>query len=610
MKYHQWALLILCSICVACTPIPQEPSGDSENNNNEKSTDVSANEEVATEIPTRPFPADSFYDLLVAEFAVRRNRYDLALGNYLQQSHKTRDAGVTARATRLAQFLRADKATLDAALLWVELEPDNLEAQYTAATILAKNKRPIEAMKHMTRVLESGGKTNFAAIAASALSHPETTRLELEASIDKEITKHPEQAQLFIAKSLLLQQRNELEQALTTIRGILLKNDEDLHAIIIEARLLQQLERDDEASVRLQQMVEKHPKNKRLRLQLARMLMNKDITLAKQQFEILLNDAPNDADLLLSLALISKETGQYLDAKHYFERLLSGGKRTSEAHYYLGQLAEQSQDWDTAIEHYKAIPPGVDFFTAINRIIEIYASQGKIQTARSYVTNLRQQHPQHAVRLFLLESEILLENKQLEEGHKLLTQALLIHPQQANLLYARSLFSEKRRDLVLMEKDLRQIIRMDDKNAVALNALGYVLTNHTDRLDEAYQLISSALASKPDDPAITDSLGWVEYRRGNLQEAHALLKKAYKAYPDHEVAAHLGEVLWALGQQQEAKEVWLQALKTTPQSTILNETMQRLIGEPSAENNQSTSSNENPSNNNENSTTTKNTVTP
>src|SRR5690606_21016518 len=105
---------------------------------------------------TRPFPPESFYDLLVAEFALRRNSYELALGNYLQQAHATHDAGVIARAARLAQFLKADRAALDASALWVVQEPDDMEARFTLASQLAKAQRPLEAMPHMVKVLEAG----------------------------------------------------------------------------------------------------------------------------------------------------------------------------------------------------------------------------------------------------------------------------------------------------------------------------------------------------------------------------------------------------------------------------------------------------------------------
>lgn len=537
---------------------------------------VTAAPDEDIKIPSRPFPDDSFYDLLVAEFAVRRNRYDLALGNYLQQAHQTRDAGVTARATRLAQFLQADNATLDAAQLWVELDPNSPEAHYTTATMLAKNQRPLEALQHMTAVLEQQGKTNFAAIAASTLQMPEATRQQVELAIDQLITKYPDNGQIMTSKALFLQQRGEPEAALALIQQVLKLNEQDFHAVVIEARLLQQLGHQDKAFVRMEKVVQQFPRNRRLRLQYARMLMSQDIVLAKQQFETLLLQSPNDPDLLLSLGLISRETKNNDDAQDYFQRLLVTGKRSTEAYYYLGQLAEQQQNWQQAIDFYRQIPPSNDFIAATNRIITLYMRQQQGETAHQYLQSLRQQYPEHAVRLYLMESELLLKQNQLETGQELLTEALLIYPQHPNLLYVRSMFSEKRGNLVLMEQDLRAMIQQDDSNALALNALGYVLANRTDRFDEAYQLISRALAVKPDDPAILDSLGWVEFRRGNLPEALALLQRAYAAFADHEVAAHLGEVLWQLDRRDEAIAIWQKALSTTPDSRYIAETVQRL----------------------------------
>ncbi|MGK0499190.1 MAG: tetratricopeptide (TPR) repeat protein [Oceanicoccus sp.] len=563
---------ILIGLLTACSGTPIQETAAVVISDTAPETEVEV-----VETPDRPFPADSLYDLLVAEFAVRRNRYDLALGNYLQQAHQTQDPGVTARATRLAQFLRADKATLDAAQLWVDLEPENSEAQYTLATMLAKNKRPLEAMTHMTRVLENGGSTNFAAIAASALPLPETSRYAIEQEIEQLLLQYPGNTQLLTSKSLLYQQRGEIKQALAIIRQVLLIDDSELHAVIVEARLLQQLNRDEEAFQRLETVVAQHPNNRRLRLQYARMLMRKDITLAKLQFEILLAAAPNDADLLLSLGLISKESNQIEDAQRYFKHLLAGGQRENEANYYLAQLAEQREDWPSAIAYYQQIPPGSDFLAAVNRIKTLYMKQGRDDTAREYLQSQRQRYPEHSVRLYLLESEMLLTSGDIDGSHKLLTEALLITPNQASLLYARSMTAEKLGLIELMEKDLRNIIAQDENNATALNALGYVLANRTDRYDEAYELVSRALQTKPGDPAILDSLGWIEYRRGNLQRAHEILLQAYKAFPDPEVAAHLGEVLWQLGQQQQAIKIWQQGLAKNPDSSFINEAMQRLL---------------------------------
>ena len=563
---------ILLVLVAACSNLPEQAS------TTEPAAGKIADEKTPepAEVATRPFPDDSFYDLLVAEFAVRRNRYDLALGNYLQQAHQTRDIGVTARATRLAQFLQADKATLDAAQLWLELQPDNAEAQYTTATVMAKMKRPLEALEHMAKVLEQDGKTNFAAIVANSMEQPEEILKEIEKSIDHLISKHPTNTQLLISKSLLLQQRGKTASALTLIRQVLVLDENDLHAVVVEARLLQQLKRGDEAFTRLQQAVQRFPDNRRLRLQYARILMASNISLAKEQFVILLAESPSDPDLLLSLALISKETNQLGDAKGYLERLLTSDQRTTPAHFYLGQIAELEQNLPAAIDHYKAIPPGADFITATNRITYLYLKQGEIVNARQYLQELRRQHPKQGVRLFLVESELLLSQQLYSESYDLLSQALQINPQQPNLLYARALVSERVDNIAQMEQDLKQIIAMDSDNAIALNTLGYVLTNRSDRYDEAYQLISRALAVKPADPAILDSLGWVEFRRGNLTAALNLLTRAYQAFPDHEVAAHLGEVLWHTGQIEQAVKLWQQALQRKPDSAILQSVMQRL----------------------------------
>ncbi len=542
----------------------------------EQTTEAEVTSTEPEEVISRPFAAESFHDLLVAEFAVRRNRFDLALGNYLQQAHTTRDKGVTQRATRLAQYLNADKATLDSAQLWVELEPENVEAQYTLATMLAKTNRPVEAIHHMAVVLEKGGRSNFSAIAAGSLSESEEIRLNVEEAIDQYLSEYPQDTQLLTSKALLLQQRNELEQSLTTIRQVLSLDETDINAVMVETRLLQLLKRDEEAYARLETMIARFPQNKRLRLQYARMLMTTDVAKAQEQFEILHQQSPNDGDLLLSLALINSEMDNPDKAESYFNQLLETGERDSEAHLYLGELAEKSGDWQNAIEHYSHIGVGSNFLPATNRIINLYLEQRQMGNARTYIAGLRQRYPEHSIRLYLLESELLRRNDQYQQGLDLLTEALMISPQQTDLLYARSMLSEKLNNPSLMEQDLQAIINQEPDNATALNALGYVLADRSERLDDAHTMILRANALKPDDPAIMDSLGWVEYRRGNLAGALLMLNKAYQKFPDAEIAAHLGEVMWQSGLEQQAREIWHKARLAQPDRIIVQQTIERL----------------------------------
>ena len=524
----------------------------------------------------RPFPPDTFYDLLVAEFALHRGDYELALGNYLEQAHSTRDIAVTERASRIAQFVKSDRAALDAAKLWVEVQPDDPEAQFTLGSQLAKAQQPLAAMPHMAKVLDSGAKANFAVIAASASALPVDDRKQLLAEFDKLLTTYPDTVELMTGKALLLQELDRKDEALALVRKVLDMAPDETHAILIESKLLQELGRSDEASNRLEQMVNQNPFNRRLRLQYARQLTLTDMNKAREQFAILVQQSPNDGDLLLSLALVSKEVNALDDAVRYFQQLLEMNQHVAEAHFYLGAISEQRKDIANAIGHYEQVPPGDEFFPAIARIVELRLAEKNIGAARKYLAETRSKFPQHALRLYLFEAEVLMQTRNYEDGNKLLGAALKQFPQQPNLLYSRSTFSEKRHDIALMEKDLRDILKKDPDNAVALNALGYTLANVTKRQDEAYKLISRALELRPDDPAVLDSMGWVEFRRGNLNTSRKLLEKAYANFPDPEVAAHFGEVLWALGEHDLARGVWQKAIDGKTDSEAVRETMRRL----------------------------------
>lgn len=524
----------------------------------------------------RPFPPDTFYDLLVAEFALHRGDYGLALGNYLEQARTTRDVGVTERAARIAQFVKSDRAAMAAAKLWVDVEPDNPEALFTLGSELAKAQQPLAAMPYMEKVLDSGARPNFAVIAASAASAKPEDRQQLLVEFDRLLASHPDTPELMTGKALLLQEMERKEEALELVRKVLDAVPDDTHAILIESKLLQELGRDGEASKRLEQMVNQFPYNRRLRLQYARQLTQTDMGKAREQFAILVQQSPNDGDLVLSLALVSKEVGALDDAVRYFLQLQAMKTHVPTSLFYLGAISEQRGDSAKALAYYEQVPPSEEYFPAIARVVELRLADKRLDAARKFLAESRARYPQHALRLYLFEGEVLMQAREYEAGHQLLTAALKQFPQQPNLLYSRSTFSEKRHDVPLLEKDLNAILKKEPDNAVALNALGYTLANQTKRYAEAAALIGRALALKPDDPAILDSMGWVEYRRGNLETARGYLQKAYTAFPDPEVAAHYGEVLWVLGETQRAQEVWKKALEDGRDTEQVREAMRRL----------------------------------
>ncbi len=205
----------------------------------------------------------------------------------------------------------------------------------------------------------------------------------------------------------------------------------------------------------------------------------------------------------------------------------------------------------------------------------LLAKQDKLDSAREHLHAIRSRNSKEGVRLYLVESELLIEADRHADARGVYDHALAEHPEDSDLLYARAMLAEKMDRLDLLEEDLRSIISREPNNAQALNALGYTLADRTDRYQEAYEFISRALEIKPDDYYILDSMGWVLYRLGRHQEALEYLRRAAGLTDDSEVAAHLGEVLWVTGDKAGAHKVWESALETTPDDERLLELMKR-----------------------------------
>lgn len=564
-------ILVLLSSCASSPP---EPVVNAPSKHSAEQTQAPTEQERIL----KPFAEDTFRDLLIAEFAARRQQFDLALGNYLKQAHISQDKGVAKRATYLARYIGADKAALDTSQLWISLDPENSEAHFIGAIQLAKSGRVQQAFNHMQTVLRNGDKTNFAYISATATALPEVAKQQMLNDIDALLVDYADVDQLKLGKAILLQSLGRAELALETIRSLPGDSSNTVQTIIIENKLLQQLGREAEALTHIQTGLLNHPDNEQIRLHYARLLTKTDITAAKMQFEELLKKKPKDTNLLFSLALINKEQKQLDQAKLYFERLIKLKARVNESHYYLGNIAELEKDWTAAERHYKKIPHSREMIPALRRLIEVYKKQGLIDTARKTLKKQRIETPKEAVRIYLLEADLLLDNDQIYEGYDLLSDALNEYPNNVDLLYSRSIFSEQQDKLINAEQDLQAILQQQPENAAALNALGYMLANHSTRYQEAYTLVNKALLIKPDDPAIMDSLGWIEYRKGNLTSAQKLLEKAHKIFPDAEIAAHLGEVLWKRGLNDRAWQVWKEAHLLNPSNETLLETVQRLSG--------------------------------
>jgi len=532
---------------------------------------------AATKVADRDFSTETLYALLVAEMAIDRKRYDIALNNYVQQSLSTRDPEVTARATQIARILKAHQPALEMAELWVDLEPENSDAQLIATAELIEANRLDEAMTLSVKLLKSGAATAFDAIAVRAT---EGDINHANALIDRyahELEVYPNDTQLLLGYSVLLQHDNRNDEALTAISRLLKNEPNNIRAAFQETRILQQMGKQDLALQKLAELVSSNPENFALRARYARVVSATDLSESRKQFQTLLAQAPNDPEILFSLAIVEKESGRLDEAQTHFQALLASGYYPSSAHYHLGEIYQKLNEPDRALTHFTQVGTGQNYLSAMVKATGILSNNNDDIGALALIREQRNL-VEHNFKegLYVLESDILASAGQINAAELILGDGLTAFPDSTKLLYSRAMLFTRLGYLDNAEQDLKHILSLTPNNAAALNALGYTLADRTDRIDEAYRYIKRAYELTPDDPAVIDSMGWVEYRRGNFQEAIGRLRQAMKAMPDHEIAAHLGEVLWVSGGQSEAMEVWKQGLNLTPQSDVILETLQRL----------------------------------
>lgn len=568
------AVLGLTLLVTGCASVPEQSS---------KAEGEAGAELTQPEVATRPFEMDTLYSLLVAEIAGERQRFDVMLSNYVQQAQATMDPGVTARATRLARYLNAHGAALEMVQLWLEVESNHPEAHYIAVAELVHSNRLLEAVPHAKFLQRHGETSGFDAIGARAQQGGgiETTRA-LIAEYQTLLQQYPEDVALNVGASLLYQHAGNLDLALKHAQQAHAAAPDDFQSAAQEARVLQQMGRTEQALDKLKALVNANPDNVQLRLQYARALLKTDLEHAQVQFEKLAEAAPGDEDLMMTLALIEYERGLLDAAQQRFSQLTESqsSRHTSSAHYYLGRIALNQNNDDKALVHLAQVKPGSDFLPAMAQLTELLLARGEGKEALALLMAARNELPDDQrdliEGLYLLESHLLTSKGLLPQAVQTLTRAIEDFPESTKLFYTRAMLFTRLDQLEQAEQDFEHLLSIAPENAAALNAWGYTLADRTERLDEAYEYIQRAYELTPEDPAVIDSMGWVEYLRGNHQEALTKLKRAMKAMPDHEIAAHLGEVLWVTGEEQEARRIWREGLKLTPQSDIIRETMQRL----------------------------------
>lgn len=533
-------------------------------------------EQQAPMPPIQGLDAEGVTALLSAEIAGQRDQVDYALRVYLEQASRMQQPNLARRATYIAQYAGDNESAVEAAALWSESDPDNVEAHRINSTLLVQQGDLLSAFEHQKQLLQLDEKTHFSYLASQSERKASAIREELLINLQSLRPDFPQHADLLTAIAQLLTFKNQHSEALEAVNEALAIKADDISAILLKAGLTGQVFSVSEGLDVLHQGIKQHPNNLRLQLALARALLKDgQIEQAKEVFSQVSDKHPENGQLTLSLALILMENGLLDQAKQELDKLLSNQQETNLAHYYLGRLSEQQGDIEGAVFHYQEVTGGKDFLQSHARAARIQIQQGKIDDARVNLSRIRLNHPEQKVKLYLIESELLQGVHETDQAYDVLTEAINTLGNDYELLYARAMLALQLKDIEAMEEDLRLILDTEPNNAMVLNTLGYTLAEYTDRYSEALLLIRKAYALKPGDPAITDSLGWAYFKLGQLNEAILFLQQAYDEMQDAEIASHLIETYWVAGHKEEAVALLQEAVQLFPEHELIEEVLQR-----------------------------------
>lgn len=535
------------------------------------------------ELPLKTIPIKSLYDLLVGDVALSRNQFDVALHYYSGQARITGDREIIDLAHRIAEYLSDRAVQLEMALLWVQFAPQDPEAHRAALEAYLDTGEAASALKHGQWLYENEDDFDALLFIISSTLNSQAQRADLLNPV-LQLTFSPEkQPSVQLLAAILLQSSGQLDKSESYVRDFLNSRPDDQKGILLLAQILHQKSQGQEAIKLLKDALQKFPQNRKLRTQYARFLAAKSPEKAIAQLELLRSEDQKDQEVNFVLGLMQFSQGRLEIAKDLLRQASTQQSLRANAQYHLGVIAERQRNISEAINHYSQVRYGQNYIVAASRLSGMLADHRSINEARQYLQRLRISQPNKAVNLFQVESNLLLRMRQPKQALIILSTGLESYPDDPELLYARSMVAEQQDNFALAESDLRSLLAQDENNATVLNALGYTMILHTDRMEEAYELILRAYSLAPNEPSIIDSLGWVLFKLGRPVEALEYLTRAFDIVSDPEIASHLGEVLWALEYNEKAMDVWLYALKENPNHTIILETMLRLGANASIE---------------------------
>ncbi len=542
--------------------------------------------------PSAALTADLMYRLLIGDIALQRGESALAARAYFEAAREAKDPLLARRATEIALAARQRGLAVEAAKLWSELDPaaerpkQVISASGGAGASKGADSADGELKSQIEKALAQAAATPAAlADAFLQLNHllgqepDRAATYKLIAALAAPYPNIPE-AHFAVALAALNTGLKDigLRAAATRAvdRALVLKPGWD-RAVILKSEILGS---DSPAAAidYLKDVVKADPASRAAWGALAQLYIEqKRYAEARAVFQQLWDNDKSAREYEFGIAALSVEMKDWTSAEKLLLDLKSANYgENGVVEFYLAQVAEESGRFDLAIERYRALPEGERAWQGQLRIATVMGKQKHVDEARKYLRDLPVVTLEQKVQVRQAEAQLLRDAGDNAGAFAVLTQALGDHPDDPDLLYDTAMVAERLDKIDVAEKRLKRLIELTPENAQALNALGYTLVDRTPRAAEGYALIEKALKLSPEDPFIQDSMGWALFRMGKLDDAETYLRRALAGRRDAEIAAHLGEVLWAKGDRATAREVWQSQLQSTPDNQLLIDTVRRL----------------------------------
>ncbi len=544
--------------------------------------------------PAQPsaMTAELFYEVLLGELNARDGDPVEGFQLLLDSARRTREPALFQRAVDVAVRARSPEAALVAVRAWKQAIPDAREPRRLELQILILLGRltetvdPLRADLAATPVPERPAALASAVRAYSRASNKQAAAQAFEQSLSDELKAGAPSAGLAWAAvgRLRLNAADTAGALAAAQQGNAADPKADAPAVLA-LELMDPSRPDAEALVR--RYLSQEDALPEARVAYARALaLGQRYDEATAQMETLTRSRPDLPDPWLLLGSLQAQVHQDAAAQTSLQRYLDLATRQSDAderargiaqaYLQLAQLAERRKDFAAAEQYLSRVEGDEDMASAQLRRAMLLAKQGKVAEARQIVRSMPARTDADRRQQLQAEAQVLREAKMNQAVYDLLAAASAQAPNDADLLYDLAMAAEKLNRVDETERLLRRVIALKPDNANAYNALGYSLADRSIRLPEARQLIRKAVELSPNDPFIADSLGWVEFRLGNMAEAQRILEGAYKTRPDPEIGAHLGEVLWAQGQRDRALSIWREASMADAENETLQATLRRL----------------------------------